>query len=38
MVHIGAIQQEHISKSAPVLVLTVRLERDFFPEDEVKGV
>ena len=29
--------REHIGKGAPVLVVAVRLERDFFPEDEVRG-
>ena len=33
VINVGAIQQEHISKSAPVLVLAVGLEDDIFPED-----
>jgi hypothetical protein len=37
MVDVGAIGQKHISKSAPVLVEAVRLERDFLPEGEGRG-
>ena len=34
VVDVGAIEQEHVSKDAPVLVLAVGLERDVFTEDE----
>ena len=37
MVDVGAIGQEHISDGAPVLVETVRLERDLFPKGEFRG-
>ena len=33
----GAIGQKHVCKDAPVLVGTMSLERDFFPEDEIRG-
>ena len=33
VIDVGAIQQEHISKGAPVLVLSVGLEDYIFPED-----
>jgi hypothetical protein len=33
MIDVGAIEQEHVSKGAPVLVLAVGLEDDIFPED-----
>ncbi len=33
MIDVGAIRQEHICKSSPVLVLTVSLERDFLAKN-----
>ena len=33
VIDVGAIQQEHVCKGAPVLVLAVGLEDDIFPED-----
>ena len=33
VIDVGAIQQEHISKGAPVLILAVGLEDDIFPKD-----
>lgn len=35
MIDVSTIGQEHISKGTPVLVLAVRLERDFFSEDQL---
>ena len=35
MIDVGAIGQEDIGKGAPILVETVSLERDFFPEGKV---
>ena len=35
LIEVHAIGQQHISKGAPVLVLAVRLERDFFPKDQL---
>jgi len=34
VIDVGAIQQEDNGKDAPVLVLAVRLECDFFSEDQ----
>jgi hypothetical protein len=34
VVDVGAIQQEHICKGTPVLVLAVCIESDIFPEDQ----
>jgi hypothetical protein len=34
MIDVRSIQQEHVSKGAPVLILAVRLECDFFSEDQ----
>ena len=33
VIDVGAIEQKHIGKGAPVLVLAVGLERDISPED-----
>ena len=33
MVDVRAIRQEHIGKRAPVLVLTMGIERDLFAND-----
>jgi hypothetical protein len=33
VIDVGAIRQDHISKGAPVLVVAVGLDGDFFPED-----
>ena len=33
VVDVGAIEQKHVSKGAPVLVLAVGLKDDIFPED-----
>ena len=37
LIDVRAIRQEHIGKRALVLVVAVRLERDFFPKGEVSG-
>ena len=37
MIDVGAIRQEHICKSSPVLVLTVSLERDFLAKNQGRG-
>jgi hypothetical protein len=34
VIDVGAIEQDYISKGAPVLVEAVSQERDFFPEGE----
>jgi hypothetical protein len=35
VVDVSAVPQEHVSKGAPVLVLAVGLERDFFSKDQL---
>jgi hypothetical protein len=37
VIDVRAVGQEHIGKGAPVLVEAVSLERDYFPESEVRG-
>ena len=36
-IDVGSIPQEYVSKGAPILVLVVRLERDFIAEGEGRG-
>jgi hypothetical protein len=35
VIDVHSIQQEHVSKGTPILVLAVRLEEDFFLEGAV---
>ena len=35
VVDVRSVRQEHVSKSSPVLVETVSLERDFFSKDQL---
>lgn len=37
MVDVGSIGQSHLAGGAPRLVLAERLERDFLPEDKLRG-
>ena len=37
LIEIHPIRQDHVSKDALVLVVAVRLDRDLFLEDEVRG-
>ena len=37
LIDVRSIRQEHVSKGTPILVLAVRLERNFFPKDQRRG-
>ena len=37
MIDVGPIGQDHIGKGARVLIVTVGLDRDFFPKGEGRG-